>query len=138
METAYSDISSTYQIDFTVKSSGKRISLTKRRVQWRFGFVNRLAKKKGKASIDCRGEEHEITLIWSASSGKRTILFDGEEIHNSKGRNKMEYSWGWRSCHTFKVVAHGPTVSPKSGVRRFDLYLDGRSYFDFFEDLSAR
>lgn len=61
-----------YQIEFTCVASGKHIAATKRRLKWRFGFPNQDALSNGKTGIDCRGEEHEVSVVWSVTSGKKT------------------------------------------------------------------
>jgi len=133
-QPAYSNRFPPYQIDFSASSSGKRVSSTKRRIRWRFGFVNSESISTGKTSTDCRGEEHEVQIIWSITSGKRVIIFDDMEEHCSVGRRdtKFEYSWGWRSCHTFKIIAYATApLTKKANFRQFELILDGKSFFDF-------
>jgi len=122
-----------YQIDFTAVASGKRIASTKRRVRWRFGFANPEALANGQTGTACRGEEHDITLVWSITSGKRLILADGQEVHYSSTRgNKLDFSWTMRGNHVLKIVAHAsPPLSASPGFRQYDFYVDGQSFFVF-------
>ena len=39
----------------------------------RFGFSNKEALDSGETGTACRGEEHDVTLIWSVASGKRIV-----------------------------------------------------------------
>ncbi|KAL3784926.1 hypothetical protein HJC23_000011 [Cyclotella cryptica] len=127
-----------YQINYRAKRSGKHITCTKRRVTFQFGFSNRDAIASGLTEGDCRGEEHEVVLIWSHVSGKRQIFMDGREIHMSKGpmgNTKFSHSWGIGN-HVLKIVANAtpPTAEQarmNDGARQFDLFLDGMSYFKF-------
>jgi len=118
-----------YQIDCVAASSGKVVAATKRRVRFRFGFSDAKAIASGLSGVDCRGSEHEVTFVWSLTSGKRLVLLDGTEVHFSKGKieNKFETSWTMMpGHHQLKIVAH---AAPPNGVRQFDLHLDGMSFF---------
>lgn len=123
-----------YQIDFQEACSGKRVSISKRRIRWRFGFSNADAIRQGQVGTDCRGEEHEIVLIWSLTSGKRHVLADGQEVHFSQGKiteGTFETSWTMTGGHLLQIVAHAaPPLFHTPGFRQFDLLLDGCSYFD--------
>jgi len=120
-----------YQIDFTSVASGKKIAGTKRRIRWRFGFPNREALDAGETGTSCRGEEHDVTIVWSITSGKRLILADGQEVHYSMARGaKMEFSWTMRGNHVLKVVANATSqMSQTPGFRQYDLFIDGQSFF---------
>lgn len=122
-----------YQIDFTAVASGKRIASSKRRVRWRFGFANLDALAAGQTGTDCRGEEHDITIVWSITSGKRIVLMDGKEVHVSKGRNNVfDFSWTMKGNHVLKVVAHAqPPMTAVPGFRQYDFFVDGQSFFNF-------
>jgi len=120
-----------YQINYRAKRAGKHISASKRRITFQYGFSSASAIKAGHTSLECRGEEHEVVLVWSHMTGKRQLFMDGREIHMSKaarGNTKFEYSWGISGNHTLKFIANG---TPQSGVKQFDLELDGMSFFDF-------
>ena len=123
-----------YQVDTQNAASGKRLSATKRRVRWRFGFGNREALSQGMTGVDCRGEEHEVVLVWSLTSGKRLIIADGQEVYFNIGRrmdSKFETSWSMHN-HVFKIVAHAaPPLVEQPGFRQFDLIIDGMSFHSF-------
>eukprot|EP00814_Leptocylindrus_danicus_P001131 CAMPEP_0116029254 /NCGR_PEP_ID=MMETSP0321-20121206/16030_1 /TAXON_ID=163516 /ORGANISM="Leptocylindrus danicus var. danicus, Strain B650" /LENGTH=525 /DNA_ID=CAMNT_0003503595 /DNA_START=21 /DNA_END=1598 /DNA_ORIENTATION=- len=120
-----------YQIDFSAVAAGKRVASTKRRVRWRFGFANAAALEAGKTGMECRGEEHDITLVWSITSGKRLVLADGHEVHFSNNRSSIfEFSWTMKGNHVLKVIAHAsPPLSEKPGFRQYDFFINGQSFF---------
>mmetsp|Transcript_16211 Transcript_16211/g.22613 ORF Transcript_16211/g.22613 Transcript_16211/m.22613 type:complete len:562 (-) Transcript_16211:302-1987(-) len=120
-----------YQIDFHAENSGKRIATTKRKVRWRFGFPNRDALGNGETGTDCRGEEHEVILVWSITSGKRQIRCDGQEVHYASNRaGIVDFSWPCRGNHVIKVVAHAsPPMQPTPGFHQYNLLVDGQSFF---------
>ena len=99
----------------------------------RFGFANPDALASGQTGTACRGEEHDVTLVWSITSGKRLILADGQEVHYSHSRSSVfDFSWTMRGNHVLKVVAHAsPPLSPTPGFRQYDFYVDGQSFFSF-------
>ena len=122
-----------YAIDFTAVACGKRIANTTRRVRWRFGFANPDALAAGETGTACRGEEHDVTLVWSVTSGKRLILADGQEVHYSNSRSAViDFSWTMRGNHVLKVVAHATApMTAEPGFRQYDFFVDGRSFFSF-------
>lgn len=97
----------------------------------RFGFPNRQALEAGRTGTDCRGEEHEIVVVWSIASGKRQILMDGKEIHYSATRiSILDHSWSSKGNHVLKVICHAaPPMSVPHGFRQYDLLIDGQSFF---------
>lgn len=99
----------------------------------RFGFANPEALAAGETGTACRGEEHDITLVWSITSGKRLVLADGQEVHYSSSRNSIfDFSWTMRGNHVLKIVAHAsPPLSPTPGFRQYDFSIDGQSFFTF-------
>lgn len=121
-----------YQIDFSAVASGKRIAGSKRRIRWRFGFSNRDAIEAGQTGTACRGEEHDIIIVWSVTSGKRHVTADGNEVHYSVNRTGiLEYSWTMRGNHVLKVVAHAaPQMSSTPNFRQYNLFVDGQSFFN--------
>jgi hypothetical protein len=124
-----------YQVDWKNEASGKRMSATKRRVRFRFGFSNRQAISEGCTGSECRGEEHEVLLVWSLTSGKRLVLADGQQVHFSFGKRtdgRFETSWTMSGGHLFKLVAHAapPLFATPDGFRQFDFGVDGCSFFD--------
>eukprot|EP00429_Kryptoperidinium_foliaceum_P028964 CAMPEP_0176140826 /NCGR_PEP_ID=MMETSP0120_2-20121206/71598_1 /TAXON_ID=160619 /ORGANISM="Kryptoperidinium foliaceum, Strain CCMP 1326" /LENGTH=108 /DNA_ID=CAMNT_0017476929 /DNA_START=122 /DNA_END=444 /DNA_ORIENTATION=- len=103
-----------YQIDFAAQAAGKRVASTKRKIRWRFGFPNKAALDAGKTGPECRGEEHDVTVVWSITSGKRQIMMDTREIHYSSSRaGILDFSWTTKGNHVVKVVCHAaPPLSP--------------------------
>jgi hypothetical protein len=97
----------------------------------RFGFPNLKALEDGLAGTECRGEEHEVVIVWSITSGKRQIIMDGREIHFSANRTGMiDFSWNAKGNHVFKTICHAtPPLSPQPGFRQYDLFIDGQSFF---------
>ena len=79
----------------------------------------------------CRGEEHDVTIVWSITSGKRQITMDGKEVHFSASRGSiLDFSWSIRGNHVVKVVAHAsPPLSATPGFRQYDMFVDGQSFF---------
>ena len=70
----------------------------------RFGYPNREALAEGKTGIECRGEEHEVVIVWSVTSGKRQIMMDGKEVHYSMNRTGiLDHSWTARGNHILKI-----------------------------------
>jgi hypothetical protein len=99
----------------------------------RFGFANPEALANGETGTACRGEEHDVTIVWSITSGKRLVLCDGQEVHYSSSRNNVfDFSWTMRGNHVLKVVAHAsPPISPTPGFRQYDFMVDGQTFFSF-------
>jgi hypothetical protein len=120
-----------YQIDFSAVAAGKRVAATKRRIRWRFGFPNQAALADGKTGIECRGEEHEIVIVWSVTSGKRQIIMDGREVHFSNTRTSlMDHTWSGKGNHVMKVLCHASApMSANPGFRQYDFFIDGQSFF---------
>lgn len=120
-----------YQIDFNAVAAGKRVTSTKRKIRWRFGFANQKALADGLTGTDCRGEEHDVTIVWSITSGKRQIMMDGREVHYSTNRaGVLDHSWQTKGNHVIKVTCHAaPPMSAMPGFRQYDLSLDGQSFF---------
>lgn len=123
-----------YQVDYTCVNAGKTIGATKRRIRWRFGFANQDAIEKGILGPDCRGEEHEVIFNWSLKSGKQVVLADGNEIFVEcrPYETTFEYSWRMRGNHQLKIRG---SVKPSfgQGQRQFDLWIDGKSFFQFHQ-----
>lgn len=97
----------------------------------RFGFTNQDALAAGGTGTECRGEEHDITLIWSITSGKRLILADGQEVHYSNSRSHVfDFSWTMRGNHVLKVTAHANApINAHPNFRQYDFFVDGMSFF---------
>lgn len=120
-----------YQIDFTSVASGKHIASTKRRIRWRFGFPNVEALNNGKHGTDCRGEEHEVVVVWSITSGKKLVFCDGQEVYTTSSRSStFEHSWSMKGNHVLKIFAHANApINPTPGYHQYDLFVDGQSFF---------
>uniref|UniRef100_A0A7S4S3Q9 Uncharacterized protein n=1 Tax=Ditylum brightwellii TaxID=49249 RepID=A0A7S4S3Q9_9STRA len=135
-----------YQIGYELKDLGKVIMMSKRQVKWRFGFTNPDAIVKGQTGANCRGEEHEVTLTWSISSGKKQILLNNQEMHSSSNKtNFVNTSWNKKMRgidRRFKLIAFSQQPPQQQqqrhqfggervkNQRQFDLFIDGQSFFD--------
>jgi hypothetical protein len=99
----------------------------------RFGFANPEAIRSGQTGTACRGEEHDVTLVWSLTSGKRIVLADGQEVHFSNSRsNVFEYTWTMKGNQVLKIIAHAaPPLSPTPGFRQYDFFVNGQTFFSF-------
>lgn len=97
----------------------------------RFGYPNVRALEEGLTGTACRGEEHDVTIVWSITSGKREVSMDGREVHFSTNRSGiLEFSWSTRGNHVIKILAHAaPPLSAVPGFRQYDLWIDGQSFF---------
>mmetsp|Transcript_26670 Transcript_26670/g.31459 ORF Transcript_26670/g.31459 Transcript_26670/m.31459 type:complete len:484 (-) Transcript_26670:404-1855(-) len=130
-------MSAFYQINCSVGSSGKRVSVTKRRVRWRWGMASEDAFATGSTGMQSRFHEHEVALTWSLTSGKRLVLLDGKEVHYSTGRRtegKFQYSWTVSELgnHVFTIIAFAVTpMRSAPASKQFDLLINGQSYSDF-------
>lgn len=128
-----------YQIDFTATGTGRSLGMTKQRISFKFGFANAQAMANGCVGVECRGQEHEVTCIWSVTSGKRQVFVDGKEVHHSVSSNlkkKFIVTFPFLTNeHDMKLTAHAapPISSTRNGLpqRQYDLSLDGQSYFEF-------
>uniref|UniRef100_A0A7S2SKH3 Uncharacterized protein n=1 Tax=Eucampia antarctica TaxID=49252 RepID=A0A7S2SKH3_9STRA len=123
---------SCYQIEVSSASSGKHVAATKRRIRWRFGFANPKAVASGETGVECRGREHEVTLVWSFTSGKRLVMADQKEVHFSQGRRtdgKFTTSWELKGGQVITIIAHAaPPLKSKPGFKQFDLKISGCSF----------
>ena len=74
--------------------------------------------------------------MWSTYSGKSLILFDGEELKCDPNTIQgTEHSWQTTDGRILRVTAQGQSLSSNSWfkpeLRKYDFFVDGRSYFDF-------
>jgi len=97
----------------------------------RFGFPNKEALDAKQTGQACRGEEHEVVIVWSITSGKRQIVMDGKEVYFQSSRTGiLDHSWTSRGNHVYKVVCYAtPPVQAYPGFRQYDLLIDGQSFF---------
>eukprot|EP00934_Nitzschia_sp_Nitz4_P004765 Nitzschia sp. Nitz4//scaffold49_size126201//29214//30128//NITZ4_003633-RA/size126201-processed-gene-0.63-mRNA-1//1//CDS//3329553122//4755//frame0 len=119
-----------YAIDSEMCNKGRRFAATKRRIKFRFGFGNADAMRAGCSASECRGQEHEVVLVWSLTSGKQRVLADGIEVHFSRPSRteKFECTWTMKSGHRLRVES--PWAPLTKDVRQFDLQIDGISFWD--------
>jgi hypothetical protein len=123
-----------YQVTHTSCQVGKVFTGSKHRVTFAFGFADPEALGQGLTGPEARGEEHEVKLVWSHTSGKRQVIADNQEVHFSVGKKlepRFETSWTMEGEHTVKIVAHSTLAlfNTTPGFRQFELFLDGMSYF---------
>jgi hypothetical protein len=125
-----------YQINYSNVAIGKNIASTKRKVQWKFGISDGKAIVMGKNGAECRGDEHEVVMIWSITSCKCNILYDNKEVYvmiSKRMEMSIEAAWAIEGTgHIMKVIAHAvkPFSAEAGKFRQFDLQLDGMSFFD--------
>jgi hypothetical protein len=118
-----------YQIEFNALAAGKTIAMSKRRLRWRFGFPNQEALANGETGTSCRGEEHDITIVWSVQSGKRMIMANNIQVYQAIDRSSyFEHSWVMKGNHVIKVVAFANNTSTVG--KQYDLLVDGHSFFN--------
>jgi hypothetical protein len=125
-----------YQIDYASANCGRIVPMSKRRIRFKFGYTNMTAVYDGLVGQECRGEEHEISIEWSLSSGKQSIEYDGKVIFINvcdMTDGKMTHSWYDKDGHYLKVIVHSLSTSLKQTQdaewRQYDLLVDGISYF---------
>lgn len=136
-ETIYNEAPQTfYQIAFNAANCGKIVPMSKRNIRFKFGYTNMPAVYDGFVGQDCRGAEHEVSVSWSLSSGKQTIMYDDEVVYFNvcdMSNGKMTYSWHDKTGHYLKVIVHSLSTSLKQTQdahwKQYDLLIDGVSYF---------
>ncbi len=120
-----------YQVDSQNTASGRILASTKRRACWRYGHVDNRAVLNGNSGADCRGKEHEITLIWSLASGKKRVFHNSKEVHFSVGNRtngKFTVTWSSRE-HFFTLIAYAfPPSSRIKPKKQFELLINGYSF----------
>lgn len=123
-----------YQVDYTCVNAGKTVSAAKRRIRWRFGFASAEAIDAGHLGPQCRGEEHEIILNWSLTSGKRVVLVDGNEVflECKPYETTLEYAWEMRGGHVVKIRGSiAPKMWKDTNEKQFEMWLNGKKFSDF-------
>eukprot|EP00551_Chaetoceros_affinis_P017526 CAMPEP_0203691026 /NCGR_PEP_ID=MMETSP0091-20130426/3357_1 /ASSEMBLY_ACC=CAM_ASM_001089 /TAXON_ID=426623 /ORGANISM="Chaetoceros affinis, Strain CCMP159" /LENGTH=403 /DNA_ID=CAMNT_0050561379 /DNA_START=72 /DNA_END=1283 /DNA_ORIENTATION=+ len=120
-----------YQVEFNAIATGKIIAMSKRQIRWRYGFPNQEAIDAGKSGTECRGEEHEVTLVWSVSSGKRMIMSNGKQLFIGMNKsNTIENQWIDTRGNDIRLIAHmTPPVNSPLGSRQYELLINGKSFF---------
>ena len=100
-------------------------------VQRRYGFPNQEAVNAGESGTRCRGEEHDVTLTWSVTSGKRMIMSNGKQIYVGVNKtNVFQHQWTDSRGNEIRLVAHAtPPLSSSSNSRQYDLFVNGKSFF---------
>ena len=75
-------------------------------------------------------------VIWSISSGKQAIAFDGREVFFDIGeasQTKLTHTWKDEKGHIIQVVIHAAPMStklnPDPDWKQYDLLIDGVSFF---------
>jgi|AntRauTorckE5430_2_1112549.scaffolds.fasta_scaffold28881_1 hypothetical protein len=115
-----------YQVDTAEKSTGKIVASSKRSSTWHYG-ISSIANGSA-IGASCRGEEHEVSLGWSVTSGKRQVFHDGEEIYYSIGRRsegKFHLAWRHSDC-VFNLIA--TAAIPNMKEKQFQLRINGISF----------
>lgn len=124
---------SAYQVSYSNKAIGKRFAASKRCIRWIFGFSDAAALSHSNAGPDGREEVHEIVMIWSVTSGKCRITCDNKMVYESVGKKcdrKFGTSWNLQGTdHIIEVPAFS-SVGADSINKKYDLLLDGISFFD--------
>ena len=116
-----------YQVDSRNTATGKIVASSKQRACWRYGHMKNDPHPIG---ASCRGREHEVTVIWSITSGKRFVYHDSKEVHFSvvpmgrRGNSKFQCSWSSRD-HIFTVIAY---ANSKPNRKQFELLINGFSF----------
>jgi len=85
----------------------------------------------GKSGSSCRGQEHEVELVWSLKSGKRRIYWNRRNVSNNlfreiSGPDMVELSWRTETGEVLTVVAHS---EPVHGKPQYDFLIDNVSFY---------
>ena len=83
----------------------------------------------GRTGDDCRGDEHEVELVWSLISGKTRVYWNRRNLSNVFNReirsDRATISWHTQKGELLRVVAHAQETP---GVTQYDLLIDGESF----------
>lgn len=124
-----------YKLKFLYEPLGRYFRSSKRRLYWSFGFTNLTRLQSGHTGNDCRGEEHEVEVLWSLRSGKTRVYWNrrniSSQIRKDPKSEKVILSWKTPSGELLQVVANS---EPAPGVVQYDLLIDGVS-FSFMPDV---
>lgn len=90
-----------------------------------FGFTNL------RDGIECRGEEHQVELIWSVVSEKVKVVWNKKDISHyfsEFGVSRMvDVNWETTSGESFRILAHESPVSPS--IPQYNFFINGFSIF---------
>jgi len=85
---------------------------------------------KGNCGIKCRGEEHEVELVWSVVSDKIKLFWNKRKINHciqaSRIPWKLDLTWEYMSGQKFRILAK---ESPNQSAPQYDLFIDSISIF---------
>jgi hypothetical protein len=92
-------------------------------------MTNVAALSQGCSGDDCRGEEHDVQLVWSVKSGKTRVYWNRRNIsrlfrHGNRS-GMVEFAWTTRTGEHLQIVAHS---EPLPGVIQYDLVVNGTSF----------
>jgi len=133
-----------YQVDFCAKNKGKNVSLTKKAVKFVFGYASYSDIANGATGANARGEEHEVEVKWSFTSGRRYVYLDSIELHSSvlprleSATAKFELKFKMKDYnHSIHLICHSTTPRKQGNYQppQFDLIFsngdhEGKSFFD--------
>jgi len=93
-----------------------------------FGLANTDALNEGKTGVDCRGEEHEVSLVRYPRSRKTRIFWNKRNItHLFRDANhkldKISFAWQARRGDVFQVIVRSGDVP--QGKAHFEFYIGG-------------
>lgn len=80
---------------------------------------------------DCRGEEHEVELVWSTKKKKAKLFWNKRNVSNlwrQQGIDNAEFSWTTHSGEELHIVSQ-PIIKSQAMIE-YDLLVDGVSFFD--------
>ena len=113
-----------------------------------FGFTDGSSISTTPTGPGERGEEHEVTLIWSLMSGKTKVLWNKEDISDTLtnrhvqessvgASDKVEFQWETTTGETITIQAH---ANQDPARPQYDLQIDGMSFFRLphISDLSGQ
>jgi hypothetical protein len=119
-----------YRVEWSSLAVGKVIASSKRRLVFKFGFVNAEAIAQGLTGAACRGDEHVIVIGFSLTTGKRAVTYDKKVVYYTEGRSiqegKFEHSWTIEGGHNVRISAH---FSQPHLRRQYDMFINGESFF---------
>jgi hypothetical protein len=93
-------------------------------------MTNEEALSRGCSGDDCRGEEHDVELVWSVKSGKTRVYWNKRNIsrlfRDGNRSGMVEFAWKTRTGENLQIVAHSEA---RPGVTQYDLVVNGTSFF---------